>query len=93
MLLNQIKARVVENFISINKNIQIKSRRSLIHFVKWQSPKNDYYVLNTNGSSVKNPSPIRASGIIRNYSSSWVSSFYKGLGSTINNVAELWVVF
>ena len=67
VLPNQTKVRAIENFIFVNKNLQIKFGKSLIHLVKWQSLRDDWFALNTYGSTTTNPGFARAGGIIRNH--------------------------
>lgn len=60
------KFRLVEEKISKNLNVKVKSRyHKNMHIVRWSWPYEDGFKLNINGSSLRNPSSYGAGGIIQ----------------------------
>ena len=55
-------------------------------------PPAPYIKLNIDGSAISNPGVAGAEGILRNYSSEWISRFSFHLGLASNNMVELTAV-
>lgn len=52
----------------------------------------NWYKLNTDGSSIGNPSKSGGGGIIRNHLGDWIGGFARSIGTTSSIIAELWAL-
>ena len=66
-----------------------KISHMVCHVVKWSTPPDRWYTLNTDSVAKGSPSLAKASGLIRDSFGRWVKGFHKGLGMAISIVAEL----
>ena len=57
--------------------------------IRWHAPPNPNIKLNTNGSSLGNPSIASVGGILRDHLGRWIADFSLHLGLAKNNMAEL----
>ncbi|PPR81449.1 hypothetical protein GOBAR_AA39264 [Gossypium barbadense] len=63
-------------FFAISHSSRIIPLPSFIG-VSWSKPRQGWYKLNTNGSSIDNPGKARAGAIIRNHDGEWVVGSYR----------------
>ena len=69
------------------KNIKIRIPK----IIKWIAPPEPFIKLNTDGSSLGNPSLAGVGRLLHNSSGDWISGFSLHMGITSNNIAELGV--
>lgn len=71
-------------------------RRSIIPIqVRWFPPTDNWFKLNSDGSSMGNPGRAGGGGIIRNFQGDWpdwVSGYARAIGYTTSVTAELWAL-
>lgn len=60
--------------------------------VNWHRPPANWVKLNTDGSSIGNPSLAGGGGLIRNASGEWVRAFTRAIGTTTCADAKLWAL-
>ena len=60
--------------------------------VWWIPPPENWFKLNTDGSSLGNPGRASGGGIIRNFHGDWVCGYARSVGYTTSIVAELWAL-
>ena len=60
--------------------------------VRWIPPPDNWFKLNTYGSSLWNPGCVGGGGIIRNSHGDWVCGYARSVGYTTSVAAELWVL-
>jgi ribonuclease HI len=76
-----------EFFYLIGSYSKVKNRISTP--IKWFAPPLDGFKLNTDGSSLGNPSLAGGGGVIRNHVGDWVGGFSRAIGVTTSVQAEL----
>ena len=60
--------------------------------MRWHASPNPYFKINTNGSSLGNPSIAGVGGILRDHLGQWIFGFSLHVGLATNNMVELAVV-
>ncbi|KAK9983940.1 hypothetical protein SO802_033465 [Lithocarpus litseifolius] len=60
--------------------------------VQWYPPPDDWFKLNSDGSSLGNPGRAGGGGIICNSRGEWVSGYARAIGHTSSVAAELWAL-
>ena len=70
------------------KNIKIRIPK----IIKWIAPPEPFIKLNTDGSSLGNPSLAGVGRLLHNSSGDWISGFSLHMGITSNNIVELGAV-
>ena len=89
-LVHQIKARPVETIVSLCKFNSRTRNQQLCKWIKWNSPIDDWYSLNTDSTIMNNLGLARCGGLIRDNTSSWISGFCKDLRNYHSIMVELW---
>ena len=60
--------------------------------VRWHPPSENWFRLNSNGSSMGNLGRVGGGGIIRDSNGDWVSGYARAIGHTASVTAELWAL-
>lgn len=81
----------VDEFAFLGVNERARCPQNIIQ-VWWFSPPERWFKLNTDGSSLGNPSRARGGEIIRNSHGEWVSGFARAIEYTTSVAAELWAL-
>ncbi|XP_040996142.1 uncharacterized protein LOC121242329 [Juglans microcarpa x Juglans regia] len=84
-------SRLGEKDVQILKslNLSINSKKDeVLMAVRWERPKEDWFKLNVDGSSINNPG-ILGAGVVRNEFGKMVFMFAESIGSGSNNLAEV----
>lgn len=58
--------------------------------IRWERPYRSRFKLNTDGSSLGNPSATGGGGILRFDSGAWIQAFTRNIGNTTSFLAKLW---
>ena len=91
--LSLLPRKIIKRFVETIHSISRKTGRIsqlVSHVVKWSTPLDWWYMLNTDGVAKGSPGLVGASGIIRDSLGRWVKRFHRGLGLTFSIVAKLW---
>lgn len=78
-------------FLFVGPNCKTKSARTLQN-IRWTFPPHNWYKVNTNDSSIRNPSIVRGGGLTRDDQRKWIKGYIRHLGVASNIYAELWVI-
>ena len=76
-------------YLGINGK-QVRTKQKIQ--VRWQCPPPNWFKLNTDGSSLGNPSLAGGGGLIRNEKGDWVKGFARAIRTTTSVVAKLWAL-
>ncbi|XP_042952286.1 uncharacterized protein LOC122289378 [Carya illinoinensis] len=92
MYFNMKATKILKQDLAILKRLDIlistpKAKR--VSLVKWLPPCSNWVKLNIDGSSLGNPGPAGAGGVIRDASGHMCAAFSVSLGQDSNNYAEL----
>ncbi|PKI31543.1 hypothetical protein CRG98_048066, partial [Punica granatum] len=79
-----------EGWALVEKVIGTTSKRWVN--ISWIRPPEDFFKLNTDGSSRGNPGAAEASGLLRDADGRWIVGFSQNIGIAIVTMAELWGV-
>lgn len=62
----------------------------IVKQIKWERPARGWVKLNTDGSSLGNPSLAGGGGVIQDEEGNWIVGFARNIGITTSFQAELW---
>ena len=80
-------------FLGLNEKLQCTLAVIQVQWYLPPSPPHDnWFKLNSDGSSLGNPSRVGGGGIIRNSRGEWVSGYAHAIGHTSSVAAELWAL-
>ena len=60
--------------------------------VRWEKPPLNWYKLNTDGASCRNPGRAGGGGVIRDSAGNWIKGFARYIGYTTSIIAEFWAL-
>ncbi|XVF03450.1 hypothetical protein REPUB_Repub04eG0262600 [Reevesia pubescens] len=90
MICEKIRNMAVE-FFACAMNSKMGAAMKTIH-ISWEPPPEGGMKINTDGSSIGNPGPAGAGGLIRDYNGNFLIGFSRKLGITTSMGAELWAI-
>lgn len=89
----QILCRYVNQSLDafkVQQKTLLHNNGSILKFISWKPPKENWWKLNTDGSSKGNPGLAGGGGVIRDSLGRWCSGFVINIGICSAADAELW---